>query len=94
MVWTLGYLPMLTLALEDGLRQRELISLKWNDLDIETGVLTVQINRVMERRAAVHWYSMETERGRFNCQRRWWRSCSSSMKSTRVVNLCLSTQAH
>ena len=31
----LGYLPMFMLALTTGLRQGELIALKWSDLDIE-----------------------------------------------------------
>ena len=32
----LGYLPMFMLALTTGLRQGELIALKWSDLDIES----------------------------------------------------------
>lgn len=57
--WELGYLPMFTLALEYGLRQRELIALKWSDLNIETGVLTIQTSRVVERRELVS-YGRET----------------------------------
>ena len=34
----LGYLPIFLLALEQGLRQRELIALKWSDLDIKTAL--------------------------------------------------------
>ena len=53
--WELGYLPMFTLALEYGLRRRELIALKWSDLDIETRVLTIQVNRVVGRRELVSY---------------------------------------
>ena len=37
----LGYLPMFLLALTAGLRQGELIALKWSDLDVEQGRLTI-----------------------------------------------------
>lgn len=41
----LGYLPMFTLMLTIGLRQRELLALKWSDLDEQTGILTVWSGR-------------------------------------------------
>ncbi|MET0018354.1 tyrosine-type recombinase/integrase [Oscillibacter sp.] len=41
----LGYLPMFTLMLTIGLRQRELLALKWSDLDERTGILTVWSGR-------------------------------------------------
>lgn len=44
----LGYLPIFLLALEQGLRQRELIALKWSDLDIKNRTLTVHEERVVE----------------------------------------------
>lgn len=49
----LGYLPIFLLALEQGLRQRELIALKWSDLDIKNRTLTVHEERVVERRKLV-----------------------------------------
>lgn len=42
----LGYLPIFLLALEQGLRQRELIALKWSDLDIKNRTLTIYEKRV------------------------------------------------
>ncbi len=45
----LGYLPMFMLALTTGLRQGELIALKWSDLDIESRTLTVAENRAVRR---------------------------------------------
>lgn len=44
----LGYLPIFLLALEQGLRQRELIALKWSDLDIKNRTLTIYEERVVE----------------------------------------------
>ena len=44
----LGYLPIFLLALEQGLRQRELIALKWSDLDVKTRTLTIHEGRVVE----------------------------------------------
>lgn len=44
----LGYLPIFLLALEQGLHQRELIALKWSDLDIKNRILTVHEERVVE----------------------------------------------
>ena len=44
----LGYLPIFLLALEQGLRQRELIALKWSDLDVNTCTLTVHEKRAVE----------------------------------------------
>lgn len=51
----LGYLPIFLLALEHGLRQRELIALKWSDLDTEQGILTIHMDRVVERRELVNY---------------------------------------
>lgn len=44
----LGYLPIFLLALERGLRQRELIALKWSDLDIKNRTLTIREERVVK----------------------------------------------
>lgn len=49
----LGYLPMFMLALTAGLRQGELIALKWSDLDIENRTLTIAENRAVVRRELV-----------------------------------------
>ena len=51
----LGYLPMFMLALTAGLRQGELIALKWNDLDIESRTLTISEQRSVERRELVEY---------------------------------------
>ena len=51
----LGYLPIFLLALEHGLRQRELIALKWSDLDTKRGILTIHMDRVVERRELVSY---------------------------------------
>ena len=51
----LGYLPMFMLALMTGLRQGELIALKWSDLDIESRTLTVAENRSVVRRELVEY---------------------------------------
>ena len=53
----LGYLPMFMLALTTGIRQGELIALKWSDLDIESRTLTVAENRAVERRELVEYGS-------------------------------------
>ena len=55
----LGHLPMFLLALEYGLRQRELIALRWSDLDLKKRILTIHENRVVERRVLVT-YGNET----------------------------------
>lgn len=44
----LGYLPIFLLALEQGLRQRELIALKLSDLNVEARTLTVHEKRAVE----------------------------------------------
>ena len=49
----LGYLPMFMLALTTGLRQGELLALKWSDLDIESRTLTIAENRAVVRRELV-----------------------------------------
>ena len=51
----LGYLPMFMLALTTGLRQGELIALKWSDLDIENRTLTIAENRAVVRRELVEY---------------------------------------
>ena len=53
----LGYLPMFMLALTTGLRQGELIALKWSDLDIESRTLTVAEKRAVERCELVEYGS-------------------------------------
>ena len=53
----LGYLPMFMLALTTGLRQGELIALKWSDLDIENRTLTIAENRAVIRRELVEYGS-------------------------------------
>lgn len=44
----LGVLPIFLLALEHGLRQRELIALKWSDLNEQSRILTVHMHRAVE----------------------------------------------
>ncbi len=44
----LGYGAMFTLAIHYGLRQRELIALKWSDVDMEKPSLTVHAGRVVK----------------------------------------------
>lgn len=53
----LGYLPMFMLALTTGLRQSELIALKWNDLNVKNRTLTVAENRAVVRRELVEYGS-------------------------------------
>ena len=53
----LGYLSMFMLALTTGLRQSELIALKWSDLDIESRTLTIAENRAVVRRELVEYGS-------------------------------------
>ena len=53
----LGYLPMFMLALTSGIRQGELIALKWSDLDIESQTLNVAENRSVVRRELVEYGS-------------------------------------
>ena len=55
----LGYLPMFMLALTTGLRQGELIALKWSDLDIESRTLTIAENRAVVRRELVEHGTLE-----------------------------------
>ena len=52
-----GYLPMFLLALTAGLRQGELIALKWSDLDVAQGRLTITEKRAVERRELVEYGS-------------------------------------
>ena len=49
----LGHLPMFLLALTAGLRQGELIALKWSDLDTKERTLTITEKRSVERRGTV-----------------------------------------
>ena len=51
----LGYLPVFLLALTAGLRQGELIALKWSDLDIKKRTLTITEKRSVERRELVEY---------------------------------------
>ena len=51
----LGHLPMFLLALTAGLRQGELIALKWSDLDVRERILTVTEKRSVERRELVEY---------------------------------------
>ena len=51
----LGHLPMFLLALTAGLRQGELIALKWSDLDVKERTLTIAENRSVERRELVEY---------------------------------------
>ena len=55
----LGHLPMFLLALTAGLRQGELIALKWSDLDSKKRTLTIAEKRSVERRELVE-YGNET----------------------------------
>ena len=55
----LGYLPMFLLALTAGLRQGELIALKWSDLDTKQRTLTISEKRAVERRELME-YGEET----------------------------------
>lgn len=51
----LGYLPMFTLALTAGLRQCELIALKWSDLNVDERTLTVHEGRAVEHRELIEY---------------------------------------
>ena len=51
----LGHLPMFLLALTAGLRQGELIALKWSDLDVKGRTLTITEKRSVERRELVEY---------------------------------------
>ena len=51
----LGHLPMFLLALTTGLRQGELIALKWSDLNIKKRTLTIAEKRSVERRELVEY---------------------------------------
>ena len=51
----LGYLPMFMLALTTGIRQGELIALKWSDLDMKKRTLTIAENRAVVRRELVEY---------------------------------------
>ena len=51
----LGHLPMFLLALTAGLRQGELIALKWSDLNIKKRTLTIAEKRSVERRELVEY---------------------------------------
>ena len=53
----LDYLPMFMLALTTGLRQGELIALKWSDLDMKKRTLTIAEKRAVERRELVEYGS-------------------------------------
>ena len=53
----LGYLPMFMLALTTGLRQGELIALKWSDLNVKDRTLTISEQRSVERRELIEYGS-------------------------------------
>ena len=53
----LGHLPMFMLALTAGLRQGELIALKWNDLNVKNRALTISEQRSVERRELIEYGS-------------------------------------
>lgn len=55
----LGHLPMFMLTLTAGLRQGELIALKWNDLNVKNRTLTISEQRSVERRELIE-YGSET----------------------------------
>jgi integrase len=55
----LSVLPMFSLELTCGLRQRELIALKWSDLDVENRILTVAEQRAVEYGKLIE-YDMKT----------------------------------
>ena len=55
----LGHPPMFMLALTAGLRQGELIALKWNDLNVKNRTLTISEQRSVERRELIE-YGSET----------------------------------
>ena len=57
----LGYLPMFMLALTIGLRQGELIALKWSDLNVKDRTLTISEQRSVERRELIE-YGSETRK--------------------------------
>ena len=57
----LGYLPMFMLALTTGLRQGELIALKWSDLNVKDRTLTISEQRSVERRELIE-YGSETRK--------------------------------
>lgn len=51
----LDLLPMFSLMLTVGLRQRELLALKWSDLDESTGILTLAEGRAVVKGALVDY---------------------------------------
>ena len=53
----LGYLPMFMLALTTGIRQGELIAMKWSDLDMKKRTLTIAEKRAVVRRELVEYGS-------------------------------------
>ena len=55
----LEHLPRFMLALTIGLRQGELIALKWNDLNVKDRTLTISGQRSVERRELIE-YGSET----------------------------------
>ncbi len=55
----LDHLPMFMLALTAGLRQGELIALKWSDLDVKDRTLNISEQRSVERRELIE-YGSET----------------------------------
>ena len=87
----LGYLPMFMLALTTGIRQGELIALKWSDLDMKKRTLTIAEKRAVERRELVE-YGSQTRSIRL--PRRWSTFSSWSTASTPAAHSCLCTRPH
>lgn len=54
----LGYLLIFLLALEYGLQQRELIALKWSDVDPKRSTLSIYEDRVVSYRQLVEYGEM------------------------------------
>lgn len=85
----LGHLPVFLLALTAGLRQGELIALKWSDLDVKERTLTITEKRSVERRELVEYEGgtriVSLTRKRLN-------SCAWNMPNTQEVHSCSCTR--
>ena len=78
----LGHLPMFLLALTAGLRQRELIALKWSDLDVKKRALPFQ--RAVRWNSG-SWWSTKAEPELSVCPQNWWSFWLKNMPDTRAV---------
>ena len=70
-------------SLATGLRRGELMALQWDDLNFETGVLTVnkQVVRCADGQLAdQHAQDQRTPSERSSCRLRWWQCCGSTRK--------------